>query len=150
MSRVSRVILFAIATMGLAGAARQLPSETERNRTVVTDFVRLFYEQKDVRAAFEKHVAADYIQHNPNIVDGRDAAIAALAPKFSARGARFTIQRIVVDGEFAVVHLHGQPDPRSPGGAVADIYRLKQGKIVEHWDVLQPIPVKSINPHPMF
>ena len=79
-----------------------------------------------------------------------EAAIAALEPKFSAPGARFTIQRIVVDGEFAVIHLHGQPDPAALGGAVADIYRLKQGKIVEHWDVLQPVPAKAANPHPMF
>ena len=49
-----------------------------------------------------------------------------------------------------MIHLHGQPDPASRGGAVADIYRLKDGKIVEHWDVLQPVPETSANPHPMF
>lgn len=150
MARAARIALSALAALGLLGAASGPASETERNRAVVQDFARLFYGEKNVRAAFEKYVAPDYVQHNPNILDGRDAAIAALEPKFSAPGARFTIQRIVVDGEFAVIHLHGQPDPAALGGAVADIYRLKQGKIVEHWDVLQPVPAKAANPHPMF
>ena len=150
MARAHRVAALALSALGLLGAARAPLSETERNRVVVQDFARLFYAEKNVRAAFEKYVVPDYIQHNPNILDGRKAAIAALEPKFSNPSARFTIQRIVVDGEFAVIHLHGQPDPAALGGAVADIYRLRQGKIVEHWDVLQPVPANAANPHPMF
>lgn len=123
---------------------------TESNRRIVTDFARIFYGEKDVRRAFELHVAPDYTQHNPSIVDGRDAAVEMLAPKFSAPGATFTIQRILVDGDLAVIHLHGQPDPAALGGAVADFYRLADGKIVEHWDVLQQVPADSVNPHPMF
>lgn len=125
-------------------------AETERNRAVVTDFARLFYDKKDVKAAFETYVATDYTQHNPGIPDGRDAAIAALTPMFSAPGAHFEVKKIVVDGDMAVIHLHGQTDPKSPGGSVADIFRLKDGKIVEHWDVLQPIQPSKVNPHPYF
>ena len=121
-----------------------------RNREVVHDFARMFYQERDVRRAFEKHVAPDYIQHNPGVADGRDAAIAALDPMFSNPGARFEVKRILVDGDFAVIHLFGKGDPATRGAAVADIYRLKDGKIVEHWDVLQPMPETSVNPHPMF
>lgn len=58
-------------------------SPTEANRAIVEDFARLFYTERDVRQAFEKHVAPDYIQHNPGIADGREAAIRALTPMFS-------------------------------------------------------------------
>lgn len=125
-------------------------SETERNRAVVTDFARMFYAERDVKGAFEKHVVPEYIQHNAGIGDGRDAAIAALTPMFSAPGATFEVKRIIVDGNMAAIHLFGRGDPKTSGATVADIYRLKDGKIVEHWDVLQPIAPSTANPHPYF
>lgn len=125
--------------------ARPRPSLTDSNRRMITEFARIFYTERDVKKAFEAYVSDHYVQHNPNIADGREAAIAALAPKFSAPGARFDIRRIVVDGNLAVIHLRGRPSPDALGGAVADIYRIENGKIVEHWDVLQAIPAKSVN-----
>lgn len=135
----------------LAGCSSPPPQDRdEKTRQLVTDFARIFYEQRDVRGAFAKHVAPDYIQHNPGIADGRDAAIAALEPMFSRPDARFEVKRILVDGDFAAIHLFGRGDPATRGAAVVDLYRLKNGKIVEHWDVLQPMPERSANPHPMF
>ena len=125
-------------------------SETERNRRVLGDFARLFYEERDVPAAFVAHVADDYIQHNPTIADGRQAAVDALTGKFATEGARFDVQRILVDGDHALIHVKAS-FPGRPVAAVADIYRLSGGKVVEHWDVLQPMPEgPPQNPHPMF
>ncbi|MFM5954112.1 MAG: nuclear transport factor 2 family protein [Novosphingobium sp.] len=145
-------IAFALSALALLGAcSTQAPADpTARNRKVIQDFARIFYSDKDVKRAFETYVVPDYIQHNPGIADGRDAAVAALTPMFSAPGAKFDVKHIVVDGDLAVIHLFGQGDPSTKGAAVADIYRLKDGKIVEHWDILQPMPEKSANPHPMF
>ena len=87
------------------------------------------------------------------VVAGRDApsrVVAALVPIFSAPGSRFAVKRIVVDGNLAVIHLHGRSGAEGAGGAVADIYRLAGGRIVEHWDVLQPIEPSTANPHPYF
>jgi predicted SnoaL-like aldol condensation-catalyzing enzyme/catechol 2,3-dioxygenase-like lactoylglutathione lyase family enzyme len=122
--------------------------DTPDNRAIMEDFVTLLYGERRVEAAFKRHVAPDYIQHNPGIADGRDAAIAFLEPKFSAAGATFDVKRLLIDGDLAVVHLHGRPDPAQPGVSVADVYRLKGGKIVEHWDVLQPI-TQGANPRGM-
>ena len=119
-------------------------------RMVVTEFARLFYTEKDVKQAFDRYVVPDYIQHNPNLPDGRAAAVAMLAPMFSAPGAEFDVKRIIVDGNMAVIHLFGRGDPKTQGAAVTDIFRLKDGKIVEHWDVLQPMPATAANRHPMF
>ena len=143
-------VLTALALLGLAASSAQAKSLTERNRAIVQDFARIFYAEKDVERAFLKHVVPDYIQHNPGISDGRQAAIDALKPMFSRPEAQFVVKRIIVDGDMAVIHLFGRGDPTTPGAAVADIYRLKGGKIVEHWDILQPMPAKSANPHPMF
>ena len=63
--------------------------------------------------------------------------------------ARFEIQRILVDGDLAMVHVKASR-PGAPDAAVADIYRFEDGRIVEHWDVLQPVPVHAAHDHPMF
>jgi predicted SnoaL-like aldol condensation-catalyzing enzyme len=123
---------------------------TERNRVVVLAFADVFYRQKDVRRAFTEYVAEAYVQHNPNIPDGRDEAIAALEPKFSNPDAVFDIKRVLVDGDLALVHVHARMSSADAGGAVADIFRLEDERIVEHWDVLQPVPADALNPHPMF
>jgi predicted SnoaL-like aldol condensation-catalyzing enzyme len=125
--------------------------ETERNRQVVTRFIDLFYRQGRVREAFMTYVVPGYIQHNPVAPDGRDAAIAALEPFFASQpNAIREVQRIIVDGNLAAVHVRVRQNPQDRGFAVVDILRLENGMIVEHWDVLQPVPERSANPHPMF
>ena len=119
------------------------------NRAIVTEFARLFYTERDVPAAFARFVAEDYIQHNPTIADGRAAAVEALAEKFSTPGAKFDVQRILVDGDHALIHIRAS-FPSNPVAAVADIYRLEGGLVVEHWDVLQRMPDEVANAHPMF
>lgn len=120
------------------------------NRAVVTDFARMFYTERDVRAAFETYVAEDYIQHNPGIADGRAAAVERLVPMFAESGREFGVRQIIVDGDMAVIHVHAIPTPGARGASVFDMYRLENGRIVEHWDAIQPVPETSANPHPMF
>ena len=120
------------------------------NRAVICDFADLFYGQRRVREAFERHVSPGYIQHNPTLPDGPAAAVEMLEPMFSQAGARFEVKRILVDGDLAAIHLFGRGDPATSGAAVVDLYRLERGKIVEHWDVIQPMPSTSANSHPMF
>jgi predicted SnoaL-like aldol condensation-catalyzing enzyme len=124
---------------------------TEANRKVVTHFIDLFYTQHKVREAFETYVVPEYIQHNPIATDGRDAAINALEPFFkSMPNLKHEVHRILVDGNLAAVHVKGTSGPSDRGFAVVDLFRLENGKIVEHWDVIQPVPEKSANSHPMF
>ena len=123
---------------------------TESNRAVILEFADSLYRRHDVRRAFENYVVPDYVQHNPGIIDGREAAVAFLEPMFSRSDATFEIKRIIVDGDLAVIHLFGRGDSNTRGAAVCDIYRLENGKIVEHWDVIQPVPESARNPHPLF
>jgi predicted SnoaL-like aldol condensation-catalyzing enzyme len=120
------------------------------NRAAFEQFVDVFYRQKRVADAFALLVADDYRQHNPTIDDGQAAAIAALTPKFDGSpDARFEVLRVLVDGDLAMVHVKASR-PGAPDAAVADIYRFQGGRIVEHWDVLQPVPADSAHDHPMF
>jgi predicted SnoaL-like aldol condensation-catalyzing enzyme len=113
-------------------------------------FVDLFYTRKRVADAFAFLVADNYRQHNPNIADGPDAAVKALTPKFDGSPeARFEVQRILVDNDLAMVHVKASR-PGAAVTAVADIYRFESGRIVEHWDVLQPVPPDAVHDHPMF
>jgi predicted SnoaL-like aldol condensation-catalyzing enzyme len=121
-----------------------------RNRAIVTSFADLFYRERRVREAFEGFVADKYVQHNPGIADGREAAIEALTPLFSRADMQFNVKRILVDGDYAAIHLHAIAPDTPRGTAVVDLFRLEGGKIVEHWDVLQSVPPESKNPHPMF
>jgi predicted SnoaL-like aldol condensation-catalyzing enzyme len=125
-------------------------AQTMANRSIVKDFVELLYVRRAVRLAFERHVAIDYIQHNPSLPDGREEAIELLEPMFSSAAFTLDVKRILVDGNLAAIHLHARPTPDVLGGAVVDIFRLDGAKIVEHWDVLQQWPETSVNPHPMF
>jgi predicted SnoaL-like aldol condensation-catalyzing enzyme len=149
-----RIRRFALTTLALLAAipaeAHTPHSETARNRAVITAFAHRFYDLRDVRGAFERYVVPDYVQHNPDIPDGRDAAIKALEPTFSQPGSHFEVKQILVDGDLAVIHLRGRTGAQGEGGSVADFYRLRNGHIVEHWDVLQPIRTGTVNPHPYF
>jgi predicted SnoaL-like aldol condensation-catalyzing enzyme len=135
----------------LAGlGAYSASGETAKNRVVMRHFVETLYRDKQVASAYRNFVAPDFTEHSPGRPAGRDAAIAALAPLFSSASASFTVEHMLVDGNFAAVHYRGRIDSQGPGAAVAEIFRLQGGKIVEHWDVFQPIPQSSKNAHPMF
>jgi predicted SnoaL-like aldol condensation-catalyzing enzyme len=135
------------ATTPAGGAAAQ----TQATRTIVSGFTDKFCWRGEVRAAFEQFVAPGYIQHNPVAADGRDNAIQALEG-FHAANPQMTceVMRLIVDGDLAAVHTRVKLNPQHRGFAVVDILRVENGMIVEHWDVLQPVPEQSANPHPMF
>jgi predicted SnoaL-like aldol condensation-catalyzing enzyme len=121
----------------------------DTNREWFTGFVHRMYVDKDVAGAFDACVANGYVQHNPGLPDGATAARDALAVKFSDPDFHTDVKRILVDGDFGVVHLHAWMTGER-GGSVVDLYRFENGKLAEHWDVIQPVPEQSANPHPMF
>jgi predicted SnoaL-like aldol condensation-catalyzing enzyme len=122
---------------------------TAANRAVIHEFARVMYEERDPAKAFAQFVSPDYVQHNPSLPDGRETAFAFLTPLYTAPDARFEVRRVLVDGDLAAVHVRAQPVGR-PLLAVADFYRLADGLIVEHWDVIQPVPAEAANDNTMF
>jgi predicted SnoaL-like aldol condensation-catalyzing enzyme len=87
------------------------------------------------------------IQHDPGLPDGTAAAIAELAPILSRPATRITVAHVLVCHGFAVIHLRSQFGS-NPGHIIFDIMRIEGGRIVEHWDVFQPISGSSLNSRP--
>ena len=123
--------------------------DSEARRHFFEGFVDLMYRRLDVRTAFDTYVAPGYVQHNPGLPDGRDAARDALAEKFADPSFSIEVVRLLVDGNVCALHLRASRNGR-PVAAVVDLYRAEADRIVEHWDVLQAWPAASANDHPMF
>ena len=122
----------------------------DANKNTVLAFYEAAINGKDFEAAV-KFIGARYVQHNPLIADGIDgfkAFVGYLRETFPK--LRAEIQRIFADGDFVIVHTHGVREPGQRGSAIVDIFRLEGGKIVEHWDVMQPIPETASNQNGMF
>lgn len=92
-----------------------------------------------------------YIQHNPFVSDGKKPFIDFFVGFYKKHPAAKTdIKRIIAEGDLVVIHTHSKIDESDRGRAVMDIFRVANGKIVEHWDVSQSIPDKSANENTMF
>lgn len=148
-------ICFCLAQLGLAQSARaqqqditkcSQPCAPDSPEAVVRAYAQMLFFEKKIKEAFERYVAEDQLQHNPNIGDGRQASIDYL----TSRGGTSWIsdvKAIIAQGELVALFQHVRKGPEDTRGvAVVDIWRVKNGKIVEHWDVAQPVPENPIGP----
>lgn len=132
------------------GAAIAGSTQEEANRNTVLAFYEKGLNQKDADAALA-YVGDRYIQHNPNAADGPDGFrkfIGFLREKFP--NSHSEIKRSFVDGDYVILHVHAVREPGTRGNAIVDIFKLENGKIVEHWDVVQPISDNPANNNTMF
>lgn len=122
----------------------------EANKKTVVEFYEKGLNQKDFEAA-AKYFGPRYVQHNPTAADGIEGFrkfIAFLREKFP--DSRSEIKKVFADGDYVILHVHAVREKGARGNAIVDIFKLENGKIVEHWDVNQPIPEKAANDNGMF
>jgi predicted SnoaL-like aldol condensation-catalyzing enzyme len=126
-------------------------AKLETNKKNVVEFYNAALNEKDFEKA-SKYLGATYIQHNPTAPDGPEGLkgfIAFLRDKFPNNKSE--IKRVFAEGNYVIVHVHAVREPGTRGNAIIDIFRLDDaGKVVEHWDAVQPIPEKAMNNNGMF
>lgn len=124
--------------------------EEERRLALVLEMYRKVLIAMDSRRV-DDFIAPGYIQHSSLAEPGVDALKAFLdRVRAESPDATQTIHRAFVDGDHVITHTHVVRWPGDPGLAVVDIFRVAGDMIVEHWDVIQDVPARPVNPNPMF
>ncbi|WP_292050661.1 MULTISPECIES: nuclear transport factor 2 family protein [unclassified Brevundimonas] len=156
--------LAAAAVMALAipaaASAQQAPApssaptrsatEEANARTVVAFYEMAFNQHKPTEAA-RIYIGDHYIQHNPLVPNGAEPFYSYFEGFFRENPqSRATIHRVIADGDLVALHVHSQDNQQDRGRAIIDIFRLENGKIVEHFDVIQDVPAATTNGNTMF
>lgn len=141
-----------LATSLLALSSAVFASTPAQNKENALAFYEMVFNQHKLQEASDKYIGKEYLQHNPNVADGKQAFIDAFAPFLKAHPkSKATVKRVIAEGDLVALHVHSQSDDKDRGEAVVDIFRFdKDGKIVEHWDVIQAVPEKTESGRGMF
>lgn len=142
--------LCALALFAAHTPAAAQDAKLEANKKVVLDFYEKGLNKKDAEAAIAL-MGSRYVQHNPVAADGPEGFrkfIAFLKEKFPQ--SKSEIKRVFAEGDYVILHVHAVREPGTRGNAIIDIFKLENGKIVEHWDVIQPVPETMAHGNGMF
>ena len=153
MSRRKFTLLAVALTIGIVatGSFAQAGTTQQENKQVVTAFYELAFNQHKPAEAARKYIAPPYTQHNPTVADGLKG-FNQFAEEFlkTNPNLKVAIFKTLADGDLVVLHVNIKMNESDRGLAVAEFFRLKDKRIVEHWDVMQPVPIESKNSNTMF
>lgn len=148
-----RLKSLAFCTLLVAGGLALSPASAapQSNKEIAVAFFRMMFLDRDVDEAVRLYVGDKYVQHNPYMPDGVGPTQDYFPAYFEQHPqAVVEIKRVIAEGELVMIHNLWKDTPEDRGQAVVDIFRLENGKIVEHWDVSQDIPENPANKNGMF
>jgi predicted SnoaL-like aldol condensation-catalyzing enzyme len=126
-------------------------ADLEENKRIVKEYYELAFNEGKPQEAVDRYLGPRYTQHNPQAADGGEAFVGFVTwYRGEFPGLSVDIKRIVAEGDLLVTHGLIRTSAEDRGTAAVDIFRVEDGKVVEHWDVLQPVPEESANDNTMF
>jgi predicted SnoaL-like aldol condensation-catalyzing enzyme len=136
--------------LALATSARAETPQEARNKQIAIAFYNAALNEKNWDKA-RTYMGPRYVQHSLYMQDG-PAGLEDLVRRIKKQfpDNRGEIKRAFADGDIVVLYLHVKRTPQDPGWAVIEMMRLKNDKVVEHWDDLQRIPKDAADNNPMF
>jgi predicted SnoaL-like aldol condensation-catalyzing enzyme len=146
MGAVTGLLLLVLPALSTAADSAQLAA----NKKTAVAFYEASINRKDFAAAVP-FLGSYYKQHNPTAKDGAEglkAFIEFLKAKYPQQHG--DIRQVIADGDLVALHVLSTRGDNTPGRAIVDIFRVQNGKIVEHWDVIQDIPAQAANTNGMF
>ncbi|MEN9659729.1 MAG: hypothetical protein RL571_3194 [Pseudomonadota bacterium] len=136
--------------LGLLAATALAGPKEDKNKALVLKFYDIAFNKLDAEAVVP-FIAKDYIQHNPEVANGVQPLQDFIRYlKTNSPNSRAVIKRVIAEGDLVMLHVHSQDKAGERGMAIVDIFRVKNGKITEHWDVIQAVPEKDANGNGMF
>jgi predicted SnoaL-like aldol condensation-catalyzing enzyme len=122
----------------------------DSHKDVAVSFLELASSGK-VREAYSKYVGTGFRHHNPFFEGSAEALMAGMEENALQNPNKvLEVKHAIAEGDLVAVHSHVQPKPGDSGAAVVHIFRFEAGRIVELWDLGQPVPEESPNPYGMF
>ncbi len=137
----------------IVSTAYSTPSQTlqEKNKQIILAYYELVFKEHKPKEAAQEYISNEYIQHNPNVGNGSAPFVNYFTEYFKKYPhSQAIIYQVLADGNLVALHVNSKIDAKDRGQAIVDIYRLKNGKIVEHWDVIQSVPATTANGNTMF
>ncbi|XHH10465.1 MAG: ester cyclase [Candidatus Bathyarchaeia archaeon] len=129
----------------------QIGHNLSLNKRLAKECLDMIFNQQKPQQAVTKYIGDNYRQHNPDAPDGPQGVIQYSTNYIKTHPQlHLEFKHIIAEGDFVVLHSHLKPNPSDRGFAVVDIFRVENDKLVEHWDVRQPIPAQSANKNSMF
>lgn len=121
------------------------------NKALVLEAYQALFGDHDL-GAVDRYWAKDYIQHNPYMADGTEAVKQYVEKIGLLNGPKFKVEflRVAAEGDLVFVQTRQPKTGDNPEMVIVDIFRVANGKIAEHWDVMQPVPADAVNKRPMY
>ena len=152
MRRAVQALGVAFALWGAAFSASAATPAAANPKAVVLAFYKLALQDMQPALAFQRYAAADFVEHSQDSAGGDTKATVVFLQQLIARSPhpRWEVIRTIAEGDLVFLHARYTAAPGAPEIAVAEIFRVRNGKLVEHWDVISPPPDKVTNPNSRF